>query len=257
MTEILHHKIVGEGQPLIILHGLFGSLDNWITLGRKFANDYQVVLVDQRNHGKSFHSDEFIYDAMAEDLENLLAHLGLEDVVLIGHSMGGKTVMQFTAYHPDQVDKLIVADIGPKQYPVHHDKIIEGLQSIQLNELGKREEVDKRLAEYIEEMGTRSFLLKNLKRTSSGGFEWKMNLEVIANNITQVGTPLAHYLPIETPSLFLKGENSNYILDEDIPGIEEIFPDSTFESIRDAGHWLHADQPDVFYEKVMEFLDMN
>jgi esterase len=254
MPEILNHKILGEGQPLVILHGLFGSLDNWITLGKRFSENFQVVLVDQRNHGKSFHDSTFSYEAMSEDLEILMVHLGLEKTILLGHSLGGKTVMQFCAFNPDKVDKLIVADIGPKQYPVHHDLIIQGLKSVPLDSINKREEVDMHLAENIPDIGIRTFLMKNLKRNNEGKFEWKMNLDSISRNIEEVGKPLDFYLPIEVPTLFVRGGNSNYILDDDLSEIEKIFPDASLETVNNSGHWLHAEQPEEFYQKVMRFI---
>ena len=254
MSEVLNYKILGEGHPLVILHGLFGSLDNWITLGKRFAEHYKVILVDQRNHGKSFHSQEFNYEVMSEDLEVLIDHLGLENPILLGHSMGGKTVMQYTAFHPDKVDKLIVADIGPKYYPTHHDKIIAGLKNVPLSEQNKREDVDTYLSSYIYEVGIRTFLMKNLKRAPTGGFEWKMDLKSISENIEEVGKPLDYYLPIEVPTLFIRGGNSNYILEDDMLEIESIFPNIRLETVENAGHWLHAEQPEDFYQKLMLFM---
>lgn len=254
MPEILNHKILGEGQPLVILHGLFGSLDNWITLGNRFSEFYQVILVDQRNHGKSFHSSSFSYDDMSNDLEALVDYLGLEKPILLGHSMGGKTVMQYAAYHSNKVEKLVVADIGPKQYPTHHDQIIEGLKSVHLLEIEKREQVDQYLSKYISDIGVRTFLMKNLKRAPEGGFQWKMDLRSISENIEEVGKPLNYYLPVEVPTLFMRGENSNYILDEDLEDIEEIFPNTQLETIAKAGHWLHAEQPEDFFQKLLKFI---
>ncbi|MFY0650636.1 MAG: alpha/beta fold hydrolase [Cyclobacteriaceae bacterium] len=251
---MLNHRIIGEGQPLVILHGLFGSLDNWLTLSKRFAENYQVVLVDQRNHGKSFHADDFNYSEMSDDLQNLIDHLALERPILLGHSMGGKTVMQYAAFHPESVDKLIVADIGPKPYPVHHELIIEGLKSVDFSMMQKREEIDMALEKHIPDFGTRSFLMKNVKRTSEGGFDWKMNLIAISKNIEEVGKPLDYFLPIETPTMFIRGGASNYIKDDDFDDISEIFPEVIFETVAGSGHWLHADNPEAFYQKVATFL---
>lgn len=253
MKQILNHRVLGEGQPLIILHGLFGALDNWITLGKRFSEHFKVVLVDQRNHGKSFHDDVFDYSVMAEDLENLMDHLGLENPILLGHSMGGKTVMQFAAYHPEKAEKVIVADIGPKSYPVHHELIIEGLKSVPLTSLKKREDAESVLSKYITDFGTRTFLLKNLKRNTDGSFSWKMNLDTISDNIQEVGKELDYYLPIEVPTLFIRGGESGYVKDKDLDDILEIFPNAQFETINGSGHWLHADNPDKFYDMVMKF----
>lgn len=252
--ETLNYKRFGKGQPLVILHGFLGSLDNWLTLGKKFARDYDVILADQRNHGKSFHSDEFGYDEMVQDLENLINHLDLDQPILLGHSMGGKTVMQYTTYHPQQIEKLIVADIGPKAYPVHQDQILAGLQAIPINQVQSRQEADDILSDYVGLESTRVFLLKNLKRTPNG-FEWKMNLPVLKKNISEVGNSLIYHLPVETDTLFIRGGNSDYILDDEWEEIEEIFPNSRLSTIANAGHWLHAEQPEKFYEEVMSFLE--
>lgn len=251
---ILNHKIIGEGQPLIILHGLFGSLDNWVTLGKKFGEHYQIVLADQRNHGKSFHSSLFNYQAMAEDLEALIENLELDNPILLGHSMGGKTVMQYAAFHPTVINKIIVADIGPKGYPVHHDQIIKGLHAVDINTIQSREEADTMLSKFVQDPGIKSFLLKNLKRGSNGGYEWKMNLSGISASISNVGTALDYYLPIDVPSLFIRGGASDYILDSDFEFIETVFPMAEFETIEGAGHWLHAERPSEFYDAVMNFL---
>lgn len=252
--ELLNYKTFGEGQPMVILHGFLGSLDNWLTLGKRFAERYQVYLVDQRNHGKSFHSNEWSYDDMVKDLDHLINELSLNDPILLGHSMGGKTVMQYAAFHPDSIEKLIVADIGPKHYPPHHQQILTGLEAIPVHSLKSREEADEILQGYVEESGTRTFLLKNLARTPDG-FKWKMNLPVLSQKIEEVGEPLHHRLEIEVETLFLRGGKSNYILDEDFDEIREIFPNSTFDTIEGAGHWLHAERPEVFFEKVMSFLN--
>ncbi|MDP4679515.1 MAG: alpha/beta fold hydrolase [Cyclobacteriaceae bacterium] len=256
MNQLLNYKILGEGQPLIILHGLFGSLDNWMTLGKRFAQGFKVVLVDQRNHGKSFHDYSFSYSVMADDLKNLIEHLKLEQPILIGHSMGGKTVMQYLAFNPTEVKKLIVADIGPKSYPVHHESIINGLKKVSLSNIQLREEVDIQLGKYIPDLGTRTFLMKNLSRTSDGRFEWKMNLDVISDNIEEVGKSLDYYLPLETPCLFIRGSDSSYILDEDLDGIMDIFPEARLETINGSGHWLHADNPQKFFELVTDFISV-
>ncbi|UXX80190.1 alpha/beta fold hydrolase [Reichenbachiella carrageenanivorans] len=251
--EQLNYKRFGEGQPLLILHGFLGSLDNWLTLGKRFAEHYEVILVDQRNHGKSFHSDDFGYDEMVSDLEHLIDHLQLEDPIILGHSMGGKTVMQYAAFHPQKLNKLIVADIGPKAYPVHHDQILSGLNAIPVDKIQSRQEADELLSSYVDNEGTRVFLLKNLKRTSDG-FEWKMNLPVLCEKIGEVGKPLIHHLPIDTDTLFIRGGSSDYIPDEDWDDIEEIFPNAELKTIDHAGHWLHAENPDLFYELVTNFL---
>lgn len=249
----LNYKTFGEGEPLIILHGLFGSLDNWITLAKKFADNYKVYIVDQRNHGLSFHDDAWDYDVMAEDLCEFMSTEQLDKALLIGHSMGGKTVMNFAVKYPEKVDKLIVADIGPKYYPVHHTTIIKALYSIDVNALSSRNEADEQMQKLISEFGVRQFLLKNLQRDGDS-FRWKMNLDVIAKNIEEVGKALNQNATYAQPTLFIRGGKSDYIQDGDFNTIHSIFPKSKIETIASAGHWLHAEKPAEFFQLVTEFL---
>jgi len=252
----LNYKTLGEGKPLIILHGLFGSLDNWLTIAKELTenHNYKVYLVDQRNHGHSPHSDEFNYGAMAEDLNEFIEEHGIENPSILGHSMGGKTAMKFALNHADKWDKLIVVDISPKAYPVHHDVILEGLNAIDVHNLKSRGEADKQLAEHISDFGTRQFLLKNLSRRKEGGFEWKINLPVIEKNIEIIGEGMEEQLAIEKDVLFIRGEKSDYIKDEDNILIVQHFPNSKIETIKGAGHWVHAEQPEALLNTVTDFL---
>lgn len=252
MQELFHREL-GEGQPLIILHGLFGSSDNWLTLGRRFAEDYKVYLLDQRNHGQSFHDDEFTYEAMANDLEQFINQKGIEKAHIIGHSMGGKTAMVFASTCPDLVDKLIVADIGPQSYPVHHATILKGLYAVRHETLGSRKEADQRMTRFIPELGIRQFLLKNLTRVGDG-FAWKINLPVIASQIEQIGKGLNQNTSYHQPALFIRGERSFYIEDADLNLIHSIFTNSEVKTIAGAGHWLHAEKPQEFYDIAINFL---
>lgn len=249
----LNYKSLGEGQPLIILHGLFGSLDNWLSIGKELADHYKVYLVDQRNHGNSPHSDEFNYTVMAEDLHGFIQEHKLENPIIVGHSMGGKTAMKFALNYTELWDKLVVVDISPKSYPVHHDTILEGLSSINVGNLDSRKEADEQLSEYIDDFGTRQFLLKNLSR-KNGGFEWKMNLNVIKDNIEIIGEGMEEQLAIEKDVLFIRGEKSDYIKDKDSILIVQHFPNAAIETIEDAGHWVHAEQPEKFLKVLMKFL---
>lgn len=251
--NILNHKILGEGSPLVILHGLFGSLDNWMTLGKKFSKHHQVILVDQRNHGQSFHDDVFNYEAMADDLKSLLSHLNIEECALLGHSLGGKTAMEFASHYDEKVSRLIVADISPRYYEVHHHNIIKAFYSVPVDQLTSRKEADELLSEKIPEFGIRQFLLKNLDRTKNG-FVWKMNLDVIASKIEEVGRGLNQNAKFDRPTMFVRGGASDYIKDNDFNLIHSIFTQSRIETIAGAGHWLHAEKPDAFYEIVSEFL---
>jgi len=249
----LNFKVFGEGQPLIILHGLFGSLDNWITLARKFAEHYKVYIVDQRNHGLSFHAEEFNYELMAQDLADLMSYEKIESAHLIGHSMGGKTAMNFAVSYPQKVDQLVIADIGPKYYPVHHMQIIKALYSIRLEELTARKDADEKMSELIKNVGIRQFLLKNLQRDGDV-FRWKMNLDAIAKQIEEVGKALNQNAQYVKETLFIKGANSDYIQDGDMILINSIFPKARLETIEGAGHWLHAEKPKEFYDVVAKFL---
>lgn len=249
----LFYRELGEGQPLIILHGLFGASDNWLSIGRILSEHFKVYLVDQRNHGKSPHDDEFSYRAMAEDLKEFIEQHDIDDPVILGHSMGGKTAMQFVLDNQDDFDKLIVVDIGPKAYPVHHRTILDGLLSIKLSTLASRGEADKQLSKYVPEMGVRQFLLKNLGR-GPNGFEWKVNLPVINEKIEIIGHGTEGRLVIDKEVLFIRGANSNYILDEDIDLIKNIFPTAKLETVENAGHWVHAEKPQTVLDLVLAFL---
>ncbi len=250
---LLNYKTFGEGPPLIILHGLFGSLDNWVTLGKKFSKNFKVYLVDQRNHGQSFHSDEFSYDVMSEDLSLFMGEMKLEKAHIIGHSMGGKTAMEFARKYSDKVEKLIVADIGPKFYPVHHTQIIKAFYSVPVDKISSRKEADDILSGLVPDFGTRQFLLKNLSREADG-FKWKMNLDAISSSIEEVGKGLNQNAIIMNKTLFLRGGNSDYILNDDFNLIHSVFPNSRVDTVEGAGHWLHAEKPSEFYEKASEFL---
>lgn len=249
----LFSRIMGEGQPILIVHGLFGMSDNWQSLGKKFADFYEVHLVDQRNHGRSPHSAVFNYEVLANDLLNYIKNHKLKNVILMGHSLGGKTAMQLAVKHPDLVQKLIIVDISPKAYPVHHDKIIEALQSLDFDDLKSRGEADIKLAEYIDDASVRQFLLKSLYWVEKEQLAFRFNLKAIADHITEVGKVLADKMVYKGPSLFIDGASSAYIVDEDEDLILEHFPEAEIVTIADAGHWVHAEQPKRFFDEVLRF----
>jgi esterase len=252
---ILHSQIIGKGKPFIILHGLLGMGDNWKTLSRQFSElGYEVHLVDQRNHGRSFHSEEFSYELMAEDLYKYCQYHELEGLVLLGHSMGGKTAMQFATQYPDMVSKLIVADIAPKAYPQHHQDIFKALRSLDLDTISSRGEAEEVLATYIKEAGVRLFLLKNLYWKEKGVLGLRANLEVLDREIEEVGKPLPEDVIYTGDTLFLAGGNSGYIEAMDEILIKKHFPMATIQTVSNAGHWLHAENPSEFYKLVTEFL---
>lgn len=257
----LHYKQLGEyGQPLLVLHGLFGMLDNWQTLGRTWANQYKVFLIDQRNHGKSPHSDEMDYYAMAQDLANFMAHHNLPTASILGHSMGGKTAMQFAVEFPDMVDKLVVVDICPKKYPAGgHEDVFDALMTIDLDKINSRNEADFLLRRYIEDNeATVQFLLKNLSRHNDGTYTWKFNLPTIYlhydNILDNTLTPNDRF---EKPALFIKGGNSaRYIEPEsDWPIISTHFPGAQLDVVEGAGHWVHAEKPEMLSDIVLRFLN--
>jgi len=251
---ILHSTIKGKGKPLLILHGYFGMSDNWKTLGNQFAEDYQVHLIDQRNHGRSFHSEDFNYQLLADDLYHYIQHHQLENVHLIGHSMGGKTAMLFAVTYPDLVDKLIIVDISPKEYQPHHNAILAGLNSIDFSIHNSRSLVDEQLSNYIPEIGVRQFLMKNVYWKEKGVLDFRFNLASLTKNNPEVGKPLPQNTSFSKAILFLKGEKSGYILSYEQLIIDTHFPNNKVIEISKAGHWLHAENPKDFYNEVCEFL---
>lgn len=253
----LNYKQFGSGQPLVILHGLFGSLDNWQTLAKQFAQSFNVYIIDQRNHGQSPHSDEWNYQVMADDLFEFFEDHQIKNAILLGHSMGGKTAMQFAIQHGELLDKLIIADIAPKAYLPHHQKILESLQSIDFNKITSRQEVEEKLSQNIPDIGTRQFLLKNLywKEVENKKLAWRFNIEAIARNIEIVNEGISDDTTCDVPTLFIRGSKSDYILDSDIELISSIFCNVKLETIDNVGHWLHAEAPQKFMEIILRFAE--
>lgn len=252
---VLYSNILGQGKPFIILHGFLGMSDNWKSLGTKYAEEgFEIHLIDQRNHGRSFHHNEFNYEVMVEDLKLYCDSHHLNNIILLGHSMGGKTAMLFAAKYPDMVRKLIVADIAPRFYPVHHDAILEGLNSLDFSVIKSRGEADQQLRRYVPDFGTRQFLLKNLYWKDNGQLDLRLNLEVLKENVSEVGEALPTHLLFDKDTLFLRGDRSEYIAlsDEDI--IKRHFPKSILITIKNAGHWLHAENPNDFFEETLNFI---
>ncbi|MEO7989050.1 MAG: alpha/beta fold hydrolase [Chryseolinea sp.] len=250
----LFFREYGEGQPLIILHGLFGSCDNWLTQAKLLAPHYKVYTIDQRNHGLSPHSDDFDYTFMAEDLLEFINDHNIDRPTIIGHSMGGKTAMNFALAHPDKLERLIVVDIAPRAYNLEHYSIAEGLNAIDLSALISRNDADAALSQYVPEADVRQFLLKNLQRKPEGGFSWKINLKVITEKLGNVGVDLQYKGAFEGPTLFIRGKRSNYVKDNDWTHITEVFPSATLETM-DTGHWVQAEKPQEFVELVSRWLN--
>jgi len=251
----LHYKVLGEGPPLIVLHGLFGLMDNWMGIAKQLSENYQVFLIDLRNHGRSPHKPVFDYEAMSQDLHEFMAEHQIANPVIIGHSMGGKVAMYFAGrYQPEPFAKLIVVDIAPKYYPVHHRPILDALQSIDVTALQTRQQAENQLAQLIPEPDVRLFLLKNLYRTEEGHFAWRFNLPVIDTQIENVGEALPAHFQCEKPVLFIRGERSRYIEDEDMKLILKHFPAARLETVAGAGHWVHAEKPAELLKLVQDFL---
>lgn len=252
----LHFYRFGTGDPLIILHGLFGTADNWIKISRDLANKYMVIVPDLRNHGRSPHSSEFTYQSMVSDILELVKQENIESFHLLGHSMGGKTAMMLALNNPQLVKKLVIADIAPRLYIDHneHSKYIEAMLLVDPSNYKTRGEIDIALRQYIPNDSIRLFLLKNLHRDQNQRLEWRINLSALSKSLPGIMEAITADYPFSNPTLFLAGEQSNYISSLDQDDIFELFPNATIQTIPEAGHWLHADQPELFLQRVQEFL---
>lgn len=251
---MLYSKIEGTGKPLLILHGFLGMSDNWKTLGTQFAVDFQVHILDLRNHGRSLHAGDFSYEIMVQDVVEYCQGHNLENIVIVGHSMGGKVAMLLATSHPELVSKLIVADIGPKFYPQHHQEILAGLNAVDFSVKPSRSDVEAIMSQFIPDFGTRQFLMKSLYWQEPGQLAFRFNLAVFNTKMEEIGVPLPENAIFDKPTLFIRGGNSRYILDSDFDTIKHHFPDSNIETIPKVGHWLHAENPAEFYQKVTSFL---
>lgn len=251
----LNYKKSGSGKPLIILHGLFGMLDNWQTVAKALESHFTVYLIDQRNHGKSPHAADHNYTVLAADLKEFFEQQNIQTAFVLGHSMGGKTAMQFTVDFPDCVEKLMVVDMGIKRYPGGHDGIFDALTQFDPATVSSRSEAEEMLGKQIPNLGVRQFILKNMTRTPEGKYEWKFNWPALYNNYQSgILAPVVFQHPVETPALFIRGERSDYIPDSDWPDIHQLFPNAQLATVKNAGHWVHADQPQALIDLVVEFL---
>jgi pimeloyl-ACP methyl ester carboxylesterase len=251
----LNFKLYGTGEPLLVLHGLFGTLDNWQTVGKKLAENYAVYLIDQRNHGRSPHVAGLDYQLMADDLANFMDAHYLEKAHVLGHSMGGKAAMQFAFNHGERLDKLIVVDMAPKPYQGGHETILAAIRTLPVQTIENRKQADMHLHEAgIAQVGIRQFLLKNLSRDPEGGYRWKMNFSEIDQNYANVLANIEMTTPHAGETLFIRGDRSDYILPTDGELIRSYFPKAHVVAIENAGHWVHAEQPQALLEVVEEFL---
>lgn len=250
---LLNYQIDGAGEPLIILHGLFGSLTNWGTQAKLLANNFKVISVDLRNHGSSPHTTTMTYASMVEDIHTLMQHLQLAKANFLGHSMGGKVAMQLALSLPDYIDKLIVVDIAPVVYPAHHDDIFTGLFAIELDTIKSRSDADMQLSKWVPEPSVRTFLLKNLYRTKEGSFAWRMNLDTLYKQYAEINVaPEGKAYPKDV--LFIKGDSSNYLIANYKESVLASFPKARYKIIKKSGHWPHAEQPAAFLDTVKDFL---
>lgn len=250
----LHFQTVGTGFPLLILHGLFGSLDNWQPISRKLGGHFQVFALDLRNHGRSPHSDDFNYAVMADDLREFMEQRRLPRVHVLGHSMGGKAAMHFALLHPMLVGRLVVVDIAPRAYAPAHLALFEAMLALDLGSFRERHEIDAALASAVPENAVRQFLLKNVGRDEAGAFRWKLNLPAIYRNYPGLNEAIKPVREFTGPTLFLKGERSDYIGDMDVTLITRLFPKAQITPISQSGHWVHADQPEKLTEMVVRFI---
>ncbi len=250
----LHYRAYGQGEPLILLHGLFGSHDNWHTLSQRLGERWRVLAVDQRNHGHSPHAAEMSYARMAEDVARFCRDHSLSGVRVVGHSMGGKTAMQFALSHPDQVARLVVVDVAPRAYDKAHSEISGALLSLDLTKYSGRRQIEEALAPTIPQLAVRRFLLKNLTHGPDGAFRWKLNLRDIFHNHAALNAAVAADRPFAGPALFIRGGRSDYLQERDAEDIRRLFPRAVIRTIGAASHWVHADAPGEFLVALENFL---
>ena len=251
----LYSKIYGDkAQDLIIIHGLFGMSDNWNSLGKQFSKYCRVHLIDLRNHGRSPHSDDFNYEVMCGDVLEYMEDNNIEKPIILGHSLGGKVAMKFAFTHTDKIEKLIVADISPRRYNTDFvQNLLRTSYKLPLENFEKREEIDRVLSETYEDKGMRLFLLKNLYRKENKEFAWRFNIEVLLEKVSNIQEANFVTGVCKIPTHFIRGGDSNYITTEDELIINKHFSDFSIATIDGAGHWLHAENPEKFYNEVMGF----
>ena len=251
----LHFEVVGEGRPVVILHGLLGSADNWRSMSRRLGAHYQVFAVDLRNHSRSPHSNILDYDVMVADVREFMERQELRRIILLGHSMGGKVAMQFAIEYSEQVDRLIVVDIAPKAYEPSQRYLLKAMRSLDLSRYKSFADVDAALAPEVSSEPLRQFLIKNLTRDENGRLRWKMHLEAIDRNYDKLLRGLGAEGRFNKPTLFIRGGRSNYIEDDDASLIRQMFPQAEITTLSKAGHWVHVDAPEEFFQTVANFLN--
>lgn len=249
----LHFEAYGQGEPLIILHGLLGSADNWHSIASKLASNFKVFTLDLRNHGRSPHSSEMDYSLMARDVYDFIQSRGLRQALVLGHSMGGKTAMQLALLYPTRVRKLVVVDIAPGPYAPRHRAILRAMDSLDLVRYQTRKEMESAFAPAVADLSTRQFLLKNALRQETGGFRWRIGLRQIIQNYPRLAEAVRSERPFEKPTLFIRGEKSDYLLETDFAEIKQLFPRARLQTIPHAGHLVHVQNSAAFLELVSDF----
>ncbi len=265
--QLFHREFGNKGPILIILHGLYGASDNWVSIARQLEQDYRIYLLDQRNHGHSPHSDVHNYESMADDLLEFFNDKGIDRAHLMGHSMGGKTVMRFALQHPERINKLVVLDIAPKSYAAfsnyaqitnNHQTIIDSMLDVDFTSIKSRRDIDQQLDSTLPDKKLRQFLLKNIERRKDDTYYWRLNLPVIKSTLAQIMDGFSELNPdehhVKIPSIFIRGEKSGYVMDEDTLIMRKYFKDAEMVSIPNAGHWLHAEQPELLIKTLAYFL---
>jgi len=250
----LYCRQIGDGKPLVILHGLFGMSDNWLSIAKEMSQSYRCFIPDQRNHGRSPKSQDLNYDDMVEDIYELLTDFDLRTVSFLGHSMGGMVAMKFAFEYSHRIEKLVIVDIAPKSYPMLHQNILTGLRSIPIDKIKSRQEANEFLKGYVKHSKTRQFLLKSLYRKEDNSYAWRINLEAIYNHASDIGRGVSADFVYDKPTLFIRGEKSDYILPEDREQIMTIFPKASIIEIPGASHWVHAEKPDEFLTALRSIL---
>lgn len=253
---MIYSKIEGSGKPFVIIHGFLGMSDNWKTLATQFAAEgFEMHLLDMRNHGRSFHSNEFNYDVMVQDLLEYVTEKKLAQFILLGHSMGGKIAMNFACDYPEKIEKLIIADIAPREYQPHHQDVMQALNAVDFSKVNSRKDIEEVMQDYVKDYGTLQFLMKNVHRVTPESFGFRFNLEVFNSNDRAIGEALSENKKFVGSTLFLKGDKSKYIQESDLEDIHYHFPNAILEIISNSGHWLHAENPSEFFEKTIQFIN--
>ena len=250
---MLNYKIQGKGKVMCILHGLFGSLDNWFSMSNMLSSDFEVHAIDNRNHGNSFHSDDHNYELMVEDFKDYLDQKNLREINLVGHSMGGKIAMIFSCMYPEYVNKLAVIDVAPKTYPNNLQFIADSLLVLDLNNFKNRQEIEDDLCKKLKDVNLCKFLIKNVFLNKKGSFEWKFNIKTLQKSINNICEFKEDIGMFRKETLFLKGELSNYIREGDQKYLDKYFSNYIIEEVKKSSHFVHIENKMHCYNSLLNF----